>query len=269
VSVRDLSQRWREGCTTFVPPDDVARRGDLEVAAIPDDRTAREFVIRHHYARSYPAARFRFGAYKGGELKGVAVFSVPCSARVLSNVFPGEPLANVELGRLVLHDDLPFNSESNFVAECFRLLRREGIEGVLSFSDPVRRTAMDGRVILPGHVGTIYKGLNARYLGRATARTLRLLPDGTVFSDRAIQKIRGKERGWVYAVDQLVAAGAPTPILTQTTAEGLRFWLAQWLPLMTRPLKHGGNFKYAWALDRRIRRHLPEGLPYPKLLEAA
>jgi hypothetical protein len=264
VARPELSQRWRDGRTSFVPPDDVCRRGDLEVAAIPDDRTAREFVLQHHYSHSFPAARFRFGAYRGGVLKGVAVFSVPCSGQVLAKVFPGEQSAYVELGRLVLLDELPFNSESNFVAQCFRLLRRESIEGVLSFSDPMPRTALDGRVILPGHIGTIYKGLSARYLGRATARTLRLLPDGTVFSDRAAQKIRSRERGWVYAVDQLVAAGAPAPILTQTTEAGLRAWLAEHLPRVTRTLRHPGNHKYAWALSRAIRRHLPESLPYPE-----
>ena len=36
-------------------------------------RLAREFVERHHYSRSYPAARRRFGLYRGGELEGVGV----------------------------------------------------------------------------------------------------------------------------------------------------------------------------------------------------
>jgi hypothetical protein len=34
---------------------------------------------------------------------------------------------------------------------------------------------------MPGHVGTIYAATNAVYTGRATARTVKLLPDGTVF----------------------------------------------------------------------------------------
>jgi hypothetical protein len=29
------------------------------------------------------------------------------------------------------------------------------------------------------------------------------------------------------------------------------------------------NHRYAWAVNRRIRRHLPEGMPYPKVLDAA
>ena len=31
---------------------------------------------------------------------------------------------------------------------------------------------------------------------------------------------------------------------------------------LCRPLRHRGNYKYAWALGRRVR--LPPGLPYPK-----
>lgn len=42
-------------------------------------------------------------------------------------------------------------------------------------------------------------------------------------------------------------------------------WLARWLPALTRPLRHSGNHRYVWALDRRVRRHLPASLPYPKL----
>ena len=29
------------------------------------------------------------------------------------------------------------------------------VRAVLAYSDPVRRTSMDGRIVLPGHVGTI------------------------------------------------------------------------------------------------------------------
>ncbi|MGW0366872.1 hypothetical protein [Streptomyces sp. NPDC002990] len=63
----------------------------------------------------------------------------------------------------------------------------------------------------PGHVGTIYAATNAVYAGRATARTVKLLPDGTVFHDRAAQKIRRQEQGCEYAAAQLTALGASRP----------------------------------------------------------
>ena len=68
-------------------------RSRYDVEAIPDDRTARRFVARHHYSGSYPSARLRYGLYERGELRGVAVLSVPTNNRALTNTFPGlEPM---------------------------------------------------------------------------------------------------------------------------------------------------------------------------------
>jgi hypothetical protein len=38
-----------------------------------------------------------------------------------------------------------------------------------------------------------------------------------------------------------------------------------WTVLTTRTFRHRGNHRYLWTLDRRLRRHLPEGVAYPKL----
>lgn len=255
-----VSQRWNGRRPRFVVPSVVFNPQHYEVASIPDDATAKSFVLQHHYSGSYPAARFRHGLYWGGLLVGVAVFSHPANDAALA-VIPGERLARVELGRLVLLDRVPFNAESWTIARCFELLRREGIVGVVSFSDPVARSTSGEETVFPGHVGQIYQSTNAVYVGRGTARTLRLLPDGSVFSDRAAQKIRSLDRGWVYAAAQLVKHGAAA------LHEGAdaRAWLAHWLPALTRPLRHPGNHKYAFALDRRLRKHLPASLPYPRL----
>lgn len=130
--------------------------------------------------------------------------------------------------------------------------------GVISFSDPVPRTDAAGGVVFPGHLGGIYQAHNARYLGRARAQRLDLLPDGSVLSRRAQQKIVHGERGWRAAATQLEAYGADAP------AADRRAWLAHWMAQLTRPLQHGGNHKYAWSLDRRGRRFLPPARPYPK-----
>jgi hypothetical protein len=161
----------------------------------------------------------------------------------------------------VLLDEVAFNGETWTLARCLRRLSEQGVRGVVSFSDPVPRTTADGRLIFVGHWGTIYQAGNAAYLGRGTARTLRLLPDGSVFSDRAIQKIRRREQGWEYASQQLVTFGAlPLP------AQDSRQWLAHWLPRLTRPLRHPGAHRYAWTL---IGRRLESTHPYPKKPEAA
>jgi hypothetical protein len=201
--------------------------------------------------------RFRFGLFTSGQLVGVAVFSHPMSARVLTNVFPGEALDSVELGRFVLLDAVPANGETWFKARCRELLKREGIIGIVAFSDDVPRQTSDGLTMFAGHVGTIYQASNAVYLGRGRARVLRILPDARVFSERAISKIRNNERGWRYATDLLRLFGASNP-----NESDLPGWLEYWLPRLTRPLRHPGNHKYAWALDSHVR--LPDSRPYPK-----
>jgi hypothetical protein len=251
-------QRWRHGRDSYRPAGETIQTADYDVAPIAEG-VAKAFVLEHHYSGTYPAARFRFGLFRRGELAGVAVFSHPCNDAVLTNVFPGlEVSAAAELGRFVLLDQVPGNGETWFLARCFEQLRSE-LAGVVSFSDPEQRRTAAGDVVFGGHIGTIYQAHNAAYLGRGTARTLRLLPDGSVLSARAIQKIRTREKGWRYVVEQLVDAGAPAP---QVTAD-LRNWLHLALAAVTRTSRHAGNHRYAWGLSRAVARRL-ESLPYPK-----
>lgn len=255
--ITDVCQRYSYGRCRWVRGASAFDARAFEVAPIADDTTARTFVLDHHYAGTFPAARRRFGLYaRGGALVGVAVYSVPMHPAVLR---PWSSSDACELGRLVLRDEVPGNAESWFVARCFDALRAEGFAGVVSYSDPVRRVALDGRVVLPGHVGVVYQALGAVYTGRGRSQTLRLLPDGSVLSGRAVAKIRGGERGWRYAVAQLVAAGAPDP-----GGRDLRGWLDEVLPGLVRPLPHGGCHRYAWGLTEGARRDAGASLPYPR-----
>src|SRR5919206_39104 len=172
-----VTQRWRQGRTRYLPRREVIRPAEFEVAPLMDDGEAKLFIVRHHYSRSYPAARRRFGLYRRSQLVGCAVFSYPTHTKALTNVFD-------------------------------------------------------------------YQALSACYLGRSAPRALRLLPDGRVIHERAIQKIRGGERGWRYAARPLEEFGAsPAPSGDKTA------WLNYWLERLTRKLPHGGNHKYAWALE--------------------
>lgn len=258
-----LCQRWRAGRCRWRPAVEGFDARAYEVAPIADDRTARAFVIETHYSKSYPAARWRFGLYeRTGALVGVVVFSVPAHPAVLR---PWGPAGAIELGRLVLRDHVPGNAESWTVARCFDLLRVEGVDGVVSYSDPVERVALDGRVVLGGHIGRTYQALNAVYDGRGRASVQHLLPDASVLAPRALSKIRNGERGWRYGVAQLVAAGAREP----SVGEDLRAWLAQTLPTVARARKHPGNHRYLFGLTGAGKRTLPAGQPYPRLARPA
>ena len=230
---------------------------------MPDDRLARTFVPEHHYAGSYPAARWRFGLFRRDVLQGVAVFSHPCNDRVLTSVFPGPATDSVELGRFVLLDEVPGNGETWMLGRCFRLLRREGLAGVLAFSDPCRRLNRYGEVVFAGHIGRIYQAHNGVYLGRSAPRTLTLLPDGRVFSERAQQKVRSGDRGMAYAIGLLIACGAPPPVSRDPDA--LSAWLRRWKAQLCHTLRHRGNHRYAWPLSPRVQ--LPKSLPYPRQID--
>jgi hypothetical protein len=259
------NQRWRRGFDRYRPAAESIRTADYDVVELPDDRLAKAFVLVHHYSGSYPAARWRFGLFHRGTLQGVAVFSHPCNDRVLTTVFPGTATDSVELGRFVLLDEVPGNGETWMLGQCFHLLRREGLAGVVAFSDPCRRLNRAGVPIFAGHIGTIYQAHNATYLGRGTPRTLSVLPDGSVLSERAQQKVRAADRGLRYVVARMVDFGAQPP--WSYRPEDLAAWLRAWKRRLCRRIRHCGNYKYAWALNRRVR--LPWGLPYPKQLDVA
>lgn len=250
-------QRWRSGAASYRPAGETIATRLYEVAEIAKDGPARAFVEAHHYSRSYPAARRRYGLYRAGSLVGVAVFSVPCRSEVLRPL--PESAEAAELGRFVLLDDVPANGETWALARCFELLRRDGFEGVVSFSDPWPRATLDGRRVFGGHVGTIYQAHNAVYLGQARTDTARLLPDGRSLHNRAVAKIRGLDKGWRAAAQALVDAGAP-PI------EGdPRTWVELVLPRLVRTFRRPGNHKYVWGLTRAVRRGLPTSKRYPKM----
>jgi hypothetical protein len=198
-------------------------------------------------------------------LVGVAIFSVPMRKEVITSPLKCAFAEGTELGRLVLLDAVPGNGESWFVARCFDLLKRQGIAGVVSHSDPVPRQTADGEIVLPGHVGFVYQALSAVYLGRTKARALKLLPDGRVLSDRAEAKIRAGDSRWRSAARPLIEAGAAEP--ADDSPHALRAWANLWIPRLTRRMPHAGNHRYAWALDRRLRKLLPTAQPYPKLID--
>lgn len=259
--ITNVCQRWHAGRSSYRPAGEVFDPRGFEIEASADDAAVKAYVVGAHYSHSYPAARRRFTLRaRGGSIVGAAVFSAPMHRDVLRPWGMDDAL---ELGRLVLDDAVPANAESYFVARCFEALRAEGFAGVVSFSDPEPRTTAGGERVFVGHVGTVYQALNAIYTGRATPRSLHVLPDGTIFSARAASKVRGRERGWEYAVEQLVAHGAERP------ADGadLSAWLRTTLARLARVMRHQGNHRYAWGLTRGARLDLRAhsvALTYPK-----
>lgn len=248
--ITDFTQRWRDRRATYKL---AGIRGETfnsrhyEVAEI-EERVARAFVVENHYSGSFPSALVSFGLFRGEKLCGTFVSSVPQGKRVLAKVFPDSEGMPTDCGRFVLSDEVELNGESWFHARCRELLTRMGFTGLLAFADDVRRTNVQGEIVFLGHLGISYRAGNAMFLGRGTARTVQLLPDGRVFGERAISKIRKGEKGWCGAATRLEALGAPP--VPEDPCERLT-WLHAALAAHTRPLRHPGPLRYAWRLHPR------------------
>jgi len=261
-------QRWTERRARYRPAGERIQPAEYDVDVL-DEGPARRFVEAHHYSGSYPAARCRVGLFRRAQLVGVAVFSVPAGPAVVGKWLPhvGGALAGVELGRLVLLDDVPGNGESWFLARAFRELRRElpDVRGVVSFSDPYPRRTQAGAEVMPGHVGVVYQALNGRHIGRTNRATLYLDRAGRVVSPRALSKLRTDDQGAAYAYRALLEAGAPARRPLEGGPEYVRRALTEG-PF--RRVRHPGCLAYSWPVGGRDvanshRASLP-ALPYPR-----
>lgn len=258
----DDCQRWTERRASRRPAGEVIQTSAYDVTPIAG-ALARSFVMQHHYAATCSAPAHPFGLFHRGELAGVACFGPPPSMNAHRKVFPTLSIAQaVTLGRLVLLDEVPGNGESWFVARCFELLAARGIVAVESCADPQARTTDTGATVFRGHLGIVYQATNGRYIGRTNASTLRLFPDGTVFSNRASGKVVRGERSDDVAEAQLVRWGAER----RQSDEDPLAWVQRWRSELTRPMRHRGNHRYLWCLDKRKRRAVlsAPALAYPK-----
>lgn len=256
-----VTQRWRDRRQRWRPVGDGGFDPDRYDVVDLEERTAAAFIARHHYAPSLPSTTCRYGLIEHRDagdprLVGVATLGVPMSRGVLTKVFPRlEPYAeSLEFNRLVLLDSVASNGESWFSARALRRAAEGGVRGVVTFADPVARWRITGDVVdlvKPGHIGIVYQALNFQYCGRATARSLILLPDATVLTARAVAKVTGGERGQRGVVKRLVGLGAPEPAAGADLREWLRAALCH---IGARRIRHPGNHRYALRVGTRAQR---------------
>lgn len=238
----------------------------------------KDFIIQNHYVATHPQIRVMVGLFRARDAKlcGVATFSnVKKSQLARYGGLGSDEL--VELSRFVLLDEVPGNAESWFLARSTEVARElegyrhGGIKALLSFSDPVPRRAISGRLTMPGHIGNIYQAHNALYLGYSKPKTLHLDARGVAPDPRMLSKVRSldksnPEAGGAAAFDRLIASGAPG----RGRGESYASWLSRVLDShLYRKFSHNGNLTYLWVLgDRRVRRQvkaaLPPERPYPK-----
>lgn len=260
-----MDKRWHRRREAWVTPPVRFRPAGFTVDVVAE-RLARPFILEHHYAGSFPAARLCVGLFgPGRELVGVAVFSVPMQGAAIPAWTGMAASEGVELGRFVCAPSVAFNGESWFLARCWPLLLREkqGVRVVLSYADPLERRTAAGELTKRAHWGTIYQATNALHVGRSSPRTMLITSGGSIVSGRALSKIRRGERGWEYATRQLIAAGAPP----RRFGEGADSWVRRATAAFRR-LRHPGNLVYVFGLEDAAVRDLKlrhgGGLAYPR-----
>lgn len=269
-----FDQRWLGRREYRLPPGagGSMKLTEWGIEVFAGDKEPYDFICAHHYSASYPAAQFRVGLMRKTGVEpartvGVAVFSTGINNKAIPSYTGLDQAEGIELGRFLLLDECPHNSESWFLDKALGVLKAEKpkIRTVLSYSDPVERRMTDGTVVKPGHFGTIYAARSATYVGRSSKRTLYLTRFGTVVSDRGLSKIRNQTQGHAYAYRQMLDAGAPE----RETGESWPDWVRRALDCGAfTKVRHPGNHAFLFGLDMKakavLRKRYPAPLPYPK-----
>jgi len=133
---------------------------DLEVVSVSE---AKNFIAAHHYATNHPAfSKLALAWRRDGALTAVALWGLGVRPRhTIQKLFPSLTTADyLELNRLCLLDELPRNSETEFIAQNVRWFKKHKPELVLLFSwaDGIR-----------GKPGYVYQAANWLYGGFITS----------------------------------------------------------------------------------------------------
>lgn len=165
-------------------------------------RDVHEFARRYHYARGGGSASWRWGLWHGVVLHGVVAYNLPTRS-VCASVFGEEHLHRVwHMGRLVLSDESPRNSESRLIAGSLRAIAREhpDIWSVITYASAD-----------VGHLGYVYQATNALYCG-AVSREGRVhhyidrhgMRRATHLSGAFVSPERASQLGWTEVRDRSV-----------------------------------------------------------------
>ena len=115
-----------------------------------DYNTCLSFCKKWHYSKKCPAGKIYFGLLYNNIIIGVICYGEP-AMRNQKKCYN----ADIELRRLCCIDLTPKNTESYFIGNTLKAIKKMGFKRCISLADPNF-----------GHEGTIYKASNFQYLGR-------------------------------------------------------------------------------------------------------
>ena len=159
---------------------------DLVVRPV-SPQLGRAFVRANHYSGKVTSnSQLHLGAFLNGRLVGVAQFGPPLDrSKVIGLVADTAWNDMLELNRLVMLDDTPRNSESRFISQCIRLIRKHApnVQWLLSFADGTQCGD-----------GTIYRASGFVLTAIKRSDNLARLPDGSVIHKITLQNNAARPR---------------------------------------------------------------------------
>lgn len=206
---------------------------DMAVAPV-STRDVIEFARRYHYTETGGNMAWRWGLWHGAVLHGVVAYNLP-TRTACESVFGAEygPDHVWHMGRLIVSDDSPRNSESRLIGGSLRAIEREypSIWCVLTYA------AADA-----GHIGTVYQATNAIYTGTSSVEHYYIDTDGQRRSNYVngarLSKEAAASRGWT--VHDSLPKHRYVYILGSRTQRRQRLALMKF-PVLPYPKKTGGD----------------------------
>ncbi len=157
---------------------------DFIVEEIPR-KSVVKFIEKYHYSHNVNGVQslYHYGLFTEGnfgipKMIGAMMYAHPSMPATAAKYNPINPDKCLELRRLVCIDDTPKNTESYFIGQTFKLLKRDtDMEVIVSFADQHH-----------GHTGVIYKATNFDYLGE-TGKGRILMVDGKEMHSRSLNQL--------------------------------------------------------------------------------
>ena len=142
-------------------------------------KVIQSFVHKWHYSHSTNGVQQTqcFALFNGEKMIGAMMYALPSMKSTAAKYNPDNPLRCWELRRLCCIDDTPTNTESYFIGQTLKWLRRNtDIEVIISYAD-----------LEFEHEGVIYKATNFIHLGKSGGGRV-LMVDGKKYHARSLNQ---------------------------------------------------------------------------------
>ena len=158
----------------------------------------KDFIEKWHYSKSINGlmSDYCFKLMDGNRMIGAMIYGRFAMANVWKK-YSNSPEEVIELRRLCCIDDTPKNTESYFIGNTLRWLKKNTtIKTVISYADPEY-----------GHEGIIYQATNFKDIGKTSAGKV-IMHNGKKYHDKAIRtKYKGELKPFAARLSEALESG--------------------------------------------------------------